>query len=92
MEAEVFDAFRSIGVGDEKASAAAQALSRRDPDMIVLKGDVATLKSDVSALKIDVGTLKIDVAGLKVDVALLKWMVGFSLALSVAILLKLFVK
>jgi hypothetical protein len=65
MEAEVFDAFRSIGVGDEKASVVAQALSRRDPDLIVMQRDVATLKSDGSTLKSDVGTLKTDVDTLR---------------------------
>ena len=127
MEAEVFDAFRSIGVGDEKAMAAAEALSRRDPGMVVLQGDVgtvkadvgslksdvsvikgdvgilktdvATLKTDVATLKIDVGTLKtdvstlkVDVSALKIDTALLKWMTGFTIALMVTVLLKLFVK
>jgi hypothetical protein len=51
MEAEVFDAFRSIGVADDKASAAAQARSRRDPDISIMKADIATLKVDVAILK-----------------------------------------
>jgi hypothetical protein len=62
MEAEEFDAFRSIGVPDLSAMAAAQALSRRDADVVSLKADMV----------------------------LLKWMVGSVMALSVAILLKLF--
>jgi hypothetical protein len=99
MEAGFFDAFRSIGGSDEKARAAAQALSKRDPEAAALKADVASLKfdvgvlkTDVAALKGDVATLKGDVATLKVEVALLKWMMGFCLALEAAILLKLLVR
>jgi len=38
MEAEVYEAFRSIGTADEKAVAAASALSRRQPDILSMKG------------------------------------------------------
>jgi hypothetical protein len=92
MEAGVFDAFRSIGGSDEKASAASQALSKRDPEAAALKADVASLKFDVGVLKTDVAAVKGDVATLKVEVALLKWMMGFCLALEAAILLKLLVR
>ncbi len=44
MEAEVFETFRSAGVADDKASAAAQALSKRDVDVAPLKADVQLLK------------------------------------------------
>jgi len=104
MEAKVFEAFRSAGVPDDKAIAAAEALSERDPDMSAMKHDIASLKSDmitvktelgmlktdVSALKTDVSALKTDVSALKIDVALLKWMAGFGLAMGAAIFLKLF--
>jgi hypothetical protein len=72
MEAEVFDAFSAMGVPDEKASAAAQALSKRDQtlEMTTMKGDIATLKSDVSSLKVDVNSLK-------ADNLLIKWILGF---------------
>jgi hypothetical protein len=63
MEAEVFAAFKSIGIEHDKASAAAQALSKRESDVVPVKSEIAVLR----------------------------WMVGFGLALDVAILLKLFV-
>ena len=63
LQGEVYEAFRSIDVPEDKAIAAAAALSRRDEE----------------------------VASVRADVLLLKWMVGFGLALNVAILLKLFV-
>ena len=44
MQSEVFDAFRSIGVAEDKAAKAAAALNEPDKD-------VATLKSDMSVMK-----------------------------------------
>jgi hypothetical protein len=44
MEAEVFNAFRSIAVTDLKAMAAAQALCRRDADVTSLKSDMILMK------------------------------------------------
>jgi hypothetical protein len=84
MEAEVYEAFRSIGIADEKAVAAESALSRREPDILSMKGDIGTLKADV-------GSLKADVATLQVDVALLKWMLGFVFAGVLTLVLKAFV-
>lgn len=44
MEAEVYAAFKSIGVAHDKASSAAQALSRRDTGLDSLQSDFAVLK------------------------------------------------
>jgi hypothetical protein len=41
----VVEAFRSIGIADDKAIAAAEALARHDPDMGILKADVARSKA-----------------------------------------------
>jgi hypothetical protein len=57
MEAEVFEAFRSVGVADDKAILAAQALGKRDPDIGGLKQDVASLKTDMVLLKWMVGVV-----------------------------------
>jgi hypothetical protein len=85
MEAEVFDAFRAMGVPDEKASAAAQALSKRDHtlDITTMKGDIATLKADVSSLRADVNSLK-------ADNLLIKWMLGFVGAGVLSLVIKAF--
>jgi peptidoglycan hydrolase CwlO-like protein len=72
MDAEVFEAFRSVGVADDKAILAAQALGRRDPDISTLKQDMSAVKQDVASMKQDIGALKIDVASLKQDMASLK--------------------
>lgn len=64
VKAEVFEAFRAIWAPEDKALAAAEALSKRDED----------------------------VADLKSDVRLLRWMVTTNIALSVAILLKEFIR
>jgi len=44
MQSEVFEAFRSIDVPEDKAMKAAAALSRRDDDVHGLKSDVNLLK------------------------------------------------
>ncbi len=67
---EVFDAFRSAGVEESKAHAAAEAMAKYDTEIAAMWGDIS---------------------GLRGDVALLKWMVGFGLALNVAIILKLLI-
>ena len=44
MQSEVFEAFKDIGVSDEKALRAAGALAPRDDDVGSLKADVALMK------------------------------------------------
>ncbi len=44
MQSEVFEAFRPMDVPEDKALRAAQALSRRDNDVSVLKTDMAMVK------------------------------------------------
>ncbi len=44
LQSEVFDAFRSIGVTEDKAVKAAAALSTRDNDVTSLKSDMSVMK------------------------------------------------
>jgi len=44
MQSEVFEAFRDIGVQEDKALKAAGALSRRDDDVTALKADMQLVK------------------------------------------------
>jgi hypothetical protein len=44
LQSEVFEAFRAINVPEEKALKAAEALNKRDDDVIVLKSDMVVLK------------------------------------------------
>ncbi|MGH8703135.1 MAG: hypothetical protein ACREVR_18435 [Burkholderiales bacterium] len=74
---EVYDAFKEAGVSEEKAAAAAQALDRpRDDDR--LRG-----------IEREIAAVKLELADVKADVRLMKWMLGFNLALTSAVLLKL---
>ena len=50
VQSEVFEAFREIGITEEKAMKAASSLSHRD-------ADVAGLKHDVSIMKWMMGTV-----------------------------------
>ncbi len=44
MQSEVYEAFRSINVDEDKAIKAAAALSKRDDDVTTLKGDMLVVK------------------------------------------------
>ena len=73
MIAEVYDALKSAGAGEDKARAAAEA--------------VATHQRETTDLREDMRTGFADVRG---ELKLVKWMLGFNLALSVAIVIILF--
>jgi hypothetical protein len=72
MEAEVYEAFRAVGARDDKAIAAAQALSKRHNAL-----DIATMNADIATLQSDVSGLKVSVKSLKAYKLLIKWMLGF---------------
>jgi hypothetical protein len=82
MEAELFDAFRSIGVTVDRASAAAQAHSRSGADM----------RAATSDIREEPLRQKRDIIAVKGDLTLLKWMVGSVVAMTLPILLKLFLR
>jgi len=50
MQSEVFEAFRSIDIPEDKAVKAAGALAKRDDDVIDIKRDLAVLKWMVGTL------------------------------------------
>ncbi len=55
MISEVYDAFRSAGVPEEKARKAAEALSS---DAVAPKGDMLKLDKEMAAMRIDIVVLK----------------------------------
>jgi hypothetical protein len=58
MDADVFEAFRTLGVPDDKASAAAQALNRRSPEVSALATDVSVLKLDVASINVKLAVVQ----------------------------------
>ena len=44
MQSEVFEAFRSLDIPEDKALKAAQALSKRDEDVNSIKSDIVIIK------------------------------------------------
>ena len=44
MQSEVFEAFRSIDVPEDKALKAASALSKRDDDVVSVKSELLVIK------------------------------------------------
>lgn len=67
MISEVYDAFRSAGVPEDKARKAAEALSN---ESIATKGDIARLEA----------LTRTEIAKLDKELAVLKWMVGLVMA------------
>jgi chromosome segregation ATPase len=61
---------------------------RIETDVSELRHDLAAARQDIRDLKRDVGEVKRRLSAVERDTDLLKWMVGFTLALAVA--LKLF--
>lgn len=90
MITEIYTALKDIGVSDEKAQRAAEAMAVDSPRLTRLEGNVDKIVADVSVLKADGIVIKAEVAGLKADSAMMKWMLGFVLAMNVAILFRLF--
>ena len=70
MNAEMYDALVAAGAPDDKARAAAVAMSEESLDtrdgVLILKDDMANIKGDI--------------AGVKGDLRVLKWMTGLILA------------
>ena len=77
---EVYDAFIAAGAPEDKARKAAETLANYDSRFSRIDGAVLKLES-----KLDGAVLK-----LESELVLVKWMVGFGIAMNVAILSRLF--
>ena len=80
MVKEIYEAFKSAGVDDELAAAAAQAVPSAED--LATKGDIAELKGELAELKGEFAELKGDFAGLRGEIANVyrhMWLMGASL-------------
>jgi hypothetical protein len=88
MISEVYEAFRSVGIADDKARSAAEALSA---DQLATKVDITrmgeTLRSETARLG---ETLRGDIAKLDKQLAVIKWMLGLIIVAAVVPLGRLF--
>ncbi len=82
---EVYDAFVSAGVPDDKARKAAEALGGQERRFDKLENTI-DLRFAAQKSEMDTRFAKVDV-----ELLLLKWMMGFTLALVVAIFAKQFI-
>ena len=95
VKREVVDAFRSVGIDEEKAWQAAEALSGTDEQFAKLdaKIDQAVARLDAkieqTAARID-GKIDRVEAGVRGELNLHRWMLGTMIAMTVAVLVKLF--
>lgn len=89
---------QDAGVQQHQAQVHAQALGEFMGHAVALKSDLLLLKTEILAkidlLKSEIDTkiemLRGEIAGIRGEVNLLKWMVGGSIALNLAIIIKLF--
>ena len=82
MFGNLYDALRSAGADDNKARQAAEEMASSVARVDTVEG----LRSDLGEVRSDLAAVKNDVEQLKTDTAVLKWMAGFNLALSLALL------
>jgi hypothetical protein len=91
MISEVYDAFIAAGAPEDKARRAAETLANTDNRFTRIDSAVLKLESklDGAVLKLE---SKLDGAVLKLEaeLVLMKWMVGFGIAMNVAILTRSF--
>ena len=69
MNAEMYDALIAAGAPDDKARAAAVAMSEESLDA----------RDNILSVKDDIANIKSDIAGAKGDLHILKWMTGLIL-------------
>ncbi len=75
MIIEVYDAFKSAGASEEKATAAAKAIADYDNRFNKIETEPGTIKGELSALKIMVGVtigLNMAIIGLIVNTVITK--------------------
>ncbi len=75
MIIEVYDAFKSAGASEEKATAAAKAIADYDNRFNKIETELGTIKGELSALKIMVGVtigLNMAIIGLIVNTVITK--------------------
>ncbi|MGH6945477.1 MAG: hypothetical protein ACREH6_14830 [Geminicoccaceae bacterium] len=82
MIAEVYDALKSAGAPEEQARAAATAVAGQQDFEVRLD----RIENHLDRLEDRLDRVDARVAKVESDLAVLKWMVGFTLAMNVAIL------
>jgi hypothetical protein len=85
-----YDALRSAGVPDEKALRASEELFEQTSDVGSLRTGLKHLEESIAKLQADISALHEDVSELRAGAAVVRWMIGFNIAMSVAIVGKLF--
>jgi tetrahydromethanopterin S-methyltransferase subunit G len=82
MIAEDYDALKSAGAPEDKARAAATAVTGQWE----IEGRLDQIDRRVDKIEERLGRLEQRLGKVETDVAVLKWMVGFTLAMNVAVL------
>ena len=90
MISEVYDAFIASGAPEDKARAAAMAVTAYDGRFNKIEGDLGMVRGDIHMICGDIHMIRGDIYVIRGDINLLKWMNGITWALCFGILFKLF--
>jgi hypothetical protein len=82
MIAEDYDALKSAGAPEDKARAAATAVTGQWES----EGRLDQIDRRADKIEERLGRLELRIGRIEADVAVLEWMVGFTLAMNVAVL------
>ena len=63
---EVYDAFRSAGVSDALATAAARAIPLTGE--LATRGDIGVLRADIDGIRTEIGVLRADIGGIRTEI------------------------
>jgi hypothetical protein len=95
MISEVYEAFRSVGVTDDKARAAAEALTDTFHDQMATKADISDVKAEIALSKAELRTeiagTRTEIAGIKTAISdskweTLRWIIGLISFQSIALI------
>lgn len=90
MIAELNDALRDAGASEEKARAAAKAVSDNESRLDKPDARMAGLDARVNGVQGQIDGLKAQIEALKIRMDTLTWVVGLNAAMTVAVLVRLF--
>lgn len=91
MIAELYDALRDAGASEEKARAAAKAVSDNESRLDKLDARMSGLEARVNGMQGQIDGLKAQIEALKIRIDTLTWVVGLNATMTVAVLVRLFV-
>lgn len=90
MIAELYDALRDAGASEEKARAAAKAVSDNESRLDKLDARMGGLEGRFAGIQSQIDGMKAQIEALRMRMDTMTWVLGFNAAMTVAILVRTF--